>query len=96
MPLDNPRPEFRELAPWPDGLRFLDGRTERVMQAQLPPRPDGPRSYTGSTAGLAADAEFAERSGGDFTEERRATDAERQMAKRAAAGVTLFSRPRSP
>jgi hypothetical protein len=32
------------------------------MQAQLPPRPDC-RSYIGSSAGLAADAEFAEPGG---------------------------------
>jgi hypothetical protein len=83
MPLD-PRPEFRPLAPWPPGLHFLNAPTERVMQGQLPPRPDA-CSYTGSSAGMAADAEFAERSGGDFTAERRTRDAERQRQKRAAA-----------
>ena len=86
MPLDAPRPEFRELAPWPPALRFLSGPTERILQNQLPHRPDNPsHSLIGSAAGLAADAEFAERSGGDFTAERRTRDAERQMAKRTAA-----------
>jgi hypothetical protein len=64
------RPEFRPLAPMPPGVRFLDAPTERIMQAQLPPRPDA-SSYTGSSAGLTADAEFAERGGGDFSAERR-------------------------
>jgi hypothetical protein len=60
MPLDDLPPEFRPLAPWPASLRFPpDGRTERILQNQLPPRPDA-RSYTGSTAALAADAEFAD------------------------------------
>jgi hypothetical protein len=84
-PSDAPRPEFRPLAPWPDGLRFRDAPTERIMQGRLPPRPDARCSYTGSSAGLAADAEFAERSGGDFTAERLARDAERQRRKREAA-----------
>jgi hypothetical protein len=83
MPLDAPRPEFHPLAPWPP-VRFLNGRTERIVQNQLPPRPD-PVSYTGSSAGLTADAEFAERGGGDFAPERRARDAERQKRKRAGA-----------
>jgi hypothetical protein len=84
MPLDAPRPEFRPIAPWPAGLRFRDAPTERVIQNLLPPRPDA-CSYTGSTAGLAVDAEFAEPSGGDLVAQRRAVDAERQRAKRAAA-----------
>jgi hypothetical protein len=54
-------------------------------RANCPLAPDA-RSYTGSTAGLAADAEFAERSGGDFAAERRARDAERQRRKRVGAG----------
>jgi hypothetical protein len=53
------RPEFRELAPMPPTVRYLAGPTERILQNQLPPRPDA-RSYTGSTAALAADAEFGE------------------------------------
>jgi hypothetical protein len=61
MPIDAPRPEFRPLAPWPPGIRFLDGPVERILQNQLPPRPDGRRSCTGSTAGLTADSTFAER-----------------------------------
>jgi hypothetical protein len=36
MPLDAPHPEFRELAPMPAGIRFLDGPAERVMQGRLP------------------------------------------------------------
>jgi hypothetical protein len=64
-------PEFREIIPWPPGLQYLDGPTERVMQGQLPPRPDY-RSYVGSSADLAANHEFAERGGGDLVEERRA------------------------
>jgi hypothetical protein len=59
MPLDAPRPEFREVAPMPPSIRFLNGPTERILQGQLPPRPDA-RSYTGSSAGLTADAAFAE------------------------------------
>jgi hypothetical protein len=86
MPLDDTRPEFRPLSPWPAGVRFLNGRTERILQAQLPPRPDA-RTYTGSSAGLAADAEFAERSGGDLAAEQRVRDAERQRRKRAGARV---------
>jgi hypothetical protein len=81
-PLDTPRPDFRLLAPWPPGTRFLNGRTERILQNQLPPRPDA-RSYAGSTADLAANSEFAERSAGDFAAEHRARDAERQRRKRA-------------
>jgi hypothetical protein len=84
MPLDAPRPEFRELAPWPPGIRYLNSRTERILQNQLPPRPDA-CSYTGSTAGLAADAEFAERSYEDSAAEHRVQDAERQRRKRTAA-----------
>jgi hypothetical protein len=49
MPLDATRPEFRELAPWPPDLRFLNGPVERIIQNLLPPRPDA-CSYTGSTA----------------------------------------------
>lgn len=86
MPLADPRPEFRPLAPWPPGTRFLDGPVERVVQGRLPPRPDA-RSYTGSSAALAADSALAERSEGDFAAERRARDAERQRRKRAAARV---------
>jgi hypothetical protein len=78
------RAEFRPLASWPPGLRFLSGPTERVMQAQLPPRPDA-HSYTGSTADLAANSEFAERGGGDFAVERRARDTERKRRKRVGA-----------
>lgn len=78
------RPEFHPLAPWPPGLRFLNGRTERIIQNQLPPRPDDPtRTLTGSSAGLAADSDLAERSEGDFAIERRARDAERARQKRA-------------
>jgi hypothetical protein len=55
------RPEFRPIAPWPAGLRFRNGPTERVMQGQLPPRPDHPDlSLIGSSAGQAADSELAE------------------------------------
>jgi hypothetical protein len=80
MPPDNIPSEFVPLAPWPADLRFRPGPTERIIQNQLPPRPDA-CSYTGSTAGLTADAEFAERSEGDFAAERRARDAERQRRK---------------
>jgi hypothetical protein len=82
MPLDDTRPEFIPLAPWPDGIHFSMGPTERILQNQLPPRPD-PVSYTGSTAALAADAEFAERSDGDFAAERRERDTERKRRKRS-------------
>jgi hypothetical protein len=71
--------------PWPLGIRFLNGPVERILQSQLPPRPDGPRSLTGSAAGLAADAALAEPGGGDFAAERRARDAERQGRKMAGA-----------
>jgi hypothetical protein len=84
MPLDAPRPEFRELAPWPPSIRFRAGPVERIMQGRLPYRPDA-HSYAGSTAALAADADLAERSGGDFAAERLARDAARQRRKRAAA-----------
>jgi hypothetical protein len=83
MSLDDARPEFRPLAPWPTGIHFSTGPTERVMQNRLPSRPDY-RSYAGSTADLAANSEFAERSEGDFAAERRARDAERQRRKRRA------------
>jgi hypothetical protein len=80
MPLDALRSDFRELAPWPSGIRFLNGPTERILQNQLPPRPDNPsRSLLGSTANLAADSAFAERSSGGrevdmvVTGERRLT-----------------------
>jgi hypothetical protein len=82
MPLDAPRPEFRELAPWPPGTRFLDGRAERILQGQMPPRPDA-RPYIGSAAGLTADSALAELSAGDLTAERLAKDAARQRRKRA-------------
>jgi hypothetical protein len=85
MPLDDTRPEFRELIPRPRAW-YIDGPVERLLQARLPPRPDY-HSYTGSTAGQAADAEFAERSGGDSAVERRTRDAERQRRKRAGAGA---------
>jgi hypothetical protein len=84
MPLDDTRAEFRPLAPWPSDLRYQPGRTERGIQGRLPPRPDA-RSYTGSAAGLVADADLAELSGGDFAAERRAQDAARQRRKRAGA-----------
>jgi hypothetical protein len=84
MPIHAPRPEFRELAPWPAGLRFLDGPVERIKQNRLPPRPDS-RSYAGSSAGLTADSAFAEPGVGDLTAERLAQDAERQRRKRATA-----------
>jgi hypothetical protein len=80
-------PEFRPLAPWPPGTRFLDGRTERILQNQLPPRPDA-RSYTGSSAALTADSAFAERSVGESDPaESLAKDAARQRQKRTAAAV---------
>jgi hypothetical protein len=41
------------------------------------------RTLTGSSAGLAADADLAERSEGAFAAERRARDAERQRRTRA-------------
>jgi hypothetical protein len=84
MPLDTLLPEFRELAPWPVGLRFRDGPVERTLYGRLPPRPDA-FSYTGSSAALAADSAFAERSGGDLAAERLARDAARQRAKHADA-----------
>jgi hypothetical protein len=87
VPLDAPCPEFRELFPWPDGLRYLNGRTERILQNWLPPRPDY-RSYTGSTAAQAADADLAEPGGGDFAAERRVRDAERKRPKRGMEPVT--------
>ena len=100
MPLDAPRPEFHPHAPWPPGIRFLDGPAERVKQGRQPPRPDA-RSYTGNRAGMAADSALAERSEGDFAAERRARDAERQRRKRAAARVEprvskIRSRPPAP
>jgi hypothetical protein len=89
MPPLDPRPDFRELAPWPPGIRFLDGPAERILQGQLPPRPDHPaRTLTGSSAGQATDADLAERSQGDLIAARaRARDAEQQRRKRAAARV---------
>jgi hypothetical protein len=86
MPGSDEHPEFRPLAPWPPGLRYLNGPTERILQNQLPPRPDA-CSYTGSTAGLSLESEFAERWGEDLIEERRARDAERKRRKRAAAAA---------
>jgi hypothetical protein len=52
-------------------------------------RPDAPRSYTGSSAGLAADSALAELSAGDLTAERLARDAESQGRKRAGARLSL-------
>jgi hypothetical protein len=83
MPLDVLDPEFRELTPLPR-TRYLAGPTERVMQAQLPARPD-PVSYIGSTAALAAASELAEPDYGDMAAERRVRDAARQRRKRASA-----------
>jgi hypothetical protein len=76
-------PPPRPLASRPPGLRYLNGPTERILQNQLPPRPDA-CSYTGSTAGLSLESEFAERGGEDLIEERRARDAERKRAAAAA------------
>jgi hypothetical protein len=54
-------PSSARLAPWPPGIRFLDSPTERILQNQLPSRPDHPaRTLTG--AGQAVDADLAERS----------------------------------
>jgi hypothetical protein len=81
-------PPTLPLAPWPPGIRFLDGPAERILQGQLPARPDNPsRPLLGSAASLTADSALAELSGGDLTAERRARDAERQRRKRAAARV---------
>jgi hypothetical protein len=87
-PLDTLLPEFRELTPMPPGTRFLNGRTERILQNRLPPRPDA-CSYTGSTADLAAQSALAELSGADLIAERRARDAESQRRKRAGARLSL-------
>jgi hypothetical protein len=55
------RPEFRQLAPWPPGLRYRNGPVERILQGQLPPRPDNPAcALIGSSAGQAADDALAE------------------------------------
>jgi hypothetical protein len=60
-------------APSPPGIRYRDAPTERIMQGRLPPRPDHPaRTLTGSSAGMAADADLAERGDGNLVEERRA------------------------
>jgi hypothetical protein len=39
MPLDDPRPEFRELAPWPPGTRFLAGPGSSKINYHLAPTP---------------------------------------------------------
>jgi hypothetical protein len=84
MPLDSLDHEFRPLADWPRDLHFSTGRTERILQNQLPPRPDY-RSYTGSTSALATASEFAEPDFGDMAAEHRAADRERKRAKRVGA-----------
>jgi hypothetical protein len=86
MPLADTRPEFRELAPWPPGIRYLNGPVERILQNWLPARPDA-RSYAGSTGALAADSTFAERGWGELTAARRTRDAARQRRKRAAVAT---------
>jgi hypothetical protein len=56
------RPDLKLLAPWPPSLRFRDGRTERILQNRLPPRPDNPaHALIGSSAGQAAEDPLAER-----------------------------------
>jgi hypothetical protein len=84
MPLDDHHPEFRQLAPMPPGVRYHYGPVERILQNQMPPRPDA-HSYSGSTGALAADAELAEAGWGELTAARRARDAARKRRKRAAA-----------
>jgi hypothetical protein len=57
----NHRPDLKLLAPWPPGIRFRDGPVERILQNQLPPRPDNPaHALIGNSGGACADAELAE------------------------------------
>jgi hypothetical protein len=50
--------EWRQLAPWPDDLRFHDTRTERILETQMPPRPVV--SVFASTGSMCTAARFAE------------------------------------
>jgi len=47
----------RERRPWPQGMRFTDARTERIVD-QRPPRPVA-QAY-GSSGAMCTEARFAE------------------------------------
>ena len=48
-----------QIRPWPEGMRFGDVRTERVIEQHLPPRPITVPVY-GCSARACADAPLAE------------------------------------
>jgi len=50
--------EYRGRRPWPQGLRFTDARTEKIIDRRRPPKPLA-HSY-GSSGAMCTAARFAE------------------------------------
>jgi hypothetical protein len=50
--------EYRERRPWPQGMRFTDARTERIIDRRRPPKPVA-QAY-GSSGAMCVGVRFAE------------------------------------